>query len=302
MIRLLSRSATVIALALLLAAACSGDEVLGPPDAATCTEGTLATGRVETARIGAASCALWSDYLEEVTPAASWTLRTKPNTAYLVRLTPVADSNGLNTLAADLDLYARNAQGDAHFATGYFRSFGPLNGNGGRGLQLLVASRRAQTFSVRVQSYSVADSGHYTLEVIACPLVEVAQGATSAEVTLGDACALRTGPGTDSVRVAFFSYPAAPGADVDLVATRTAGDATMRLHVQGPDLDTSCYGSECTSASTAVGAGPFTLQPAYYLDGHFTAILTQESAGTLSATLQVTSPPAAIAATTPAAR
>lgn len=286
----LPRGATTVALALLLAAACGGDDVLGPPDALRCVDGTLAAGRVDTARVGAASCTLWSDYLGEFTPAASWTLRTRPNTAYIVRMTPIAGANGLNTLAADLDLYGRNAQGDATFATGNYASFGPTNGNGGRGEQLVIASRRAAVVSVRVQSHSAADSGSYSLEVIACPLVAVAQGATSPEVTLDDDCTLRTGLATDSVRVAFFSYPAGTDEDVDVIATRTAGDATMRLRVRGPDLDVACYGSECTSSLSVVGAGPFTLQPAYHLDGHFTAILTQESAGTLTATLRVTSP------------
>lgn len=297
MIPTLHRGALLAVLSLaLLAVACDGDDVLGPPDAARCTVGTLAVGTVAGGRIGSDSCTLWGEDLYQATPAESWTFRTAANTVYMVRLTPVADTVGGNTLAANIDLYDRNVHGDSYYATGRLNSYGPVNASGGRAQQLVFASRAAETVSLRVQSWAAEDSGSYTLEVIACPLVQLTLGVTSAPVTLDDGCTLRTGTGTDSVRAAFFDFPADADADIDVTANRTAGTASMRLSVRGPDRDVGCYGGNCTASVSATGTGPITLQPTFRADGHFTAILTQETAGTLTAIVRATTPPEAVVA------
>lgn len=296
MIAPLYRSATVTALALaIVSASCGDDESLGAPDAKSCTRGSISTGRTVEGKIDEESCMLWNDYDYELLPAESWTFQTSANRAYIVRLTPIEDDEAVNNFNGELQVYGRNEAGDAYYATGYWDTFGTPNGNGGSAQELIFTSRESERVSIRVHSYSLADSGAYELEIISCPMPRIAAGTTSSEVEFTADCALESEGVAPPTAVAFFNFTANVDDDIDVTATRTAGTSTMRMRVRGPDLDFGCYTGNCVSSSSATGVGPLTLSPTFDRGGNFTVAVYQATVGTLTATVGVTlnAPPAA---------
>src|ERR1041385_1111139 len=149
-------------LATTVLAGCGGSDVLGPPDAPACTVGTIAAGDSVSGNVSASSCMLWSDYNYGVTRAASWTLHAEKNTAYIVRLRHQEDAHAFDNWSGDLVLYGRNAHGDPEFETGWWNSFGAVNGNGGENEEMMLATDRDQTWSIRVEAASPADTGAHT--------------------------------------------------------------------------------------------------------------------------------------------
>lgn len=282
--------AILIALLFSVTAVACRDEVLGPPDAASCTVGTIRAGERVTGRVDGRSCDMWNDYHADVSPAESWQLQVEPGKAYIVRLEPRAiGADSSNTFRGALYAWARNRDGDGGFAAGYQNSYGPVNGNNGQARQMVFVPGRAQRISLRVQTFEPTDTGAYALEVITCPVRHVEIGATSPAVTLADSCAYRAGAALDSIRVTFFSFDAAEDTELQVTATRTAGDANLRMRVGGPDLDFSCYTDDCTQIGTGSTAGPATLTPTFRETGRFAAMLSQETAGSLTVTVGVAS-------------
>jgi hypothetical protein len=286
----LSRGAAVAALSLTLMVACDKDEVLGPPDVAACTSGALTVGETTTGALDESSCLLWYDGIFDVTPAESWSFRTAANTAYIVRLRPIADADGTSELDADLQLFGRSENGDAHFATGSWRSFAFSDDDDVDlfGQELIFSTLTAQTVSIRVQANDDESLGAYELELLSCAMVAVAPGTASAPVALTDDCELlsEAAPGVPG-RVAFFSFVTGQGEEPELRVTRTGGEASMQVRVNGPGLDGSCWSNRCPSASTITGAGPFDLEPEITVAGYYTVMVLQRTAGSLTASVRV---------------
>lgn len=274
-------------LLIVLAVGCGGDELIGPPDSVACTRGDATIGAPMPGEIGLRSCLLFNDYLGVTSPAESWTLRTEPQTAYIVRMIPVANAQGVNALSGALHLYARTDDGDPYYATRAWGPYGAANANGGRASELVFTSRRAETVSLRVQAQQLADTGTYRLEITTCPLVEVTRGAEAAAAEFSEPCALLSTPTPTAVRAAFFSFDAAPVSSVGVKVTRTGGDADLQMLVRGPDLDFRCVASGCSATASPSGAGPFTVPTQILRDGWFSAMVLQKTAGTLQASVAV---------------
>ena len=280
----LPRRKIALAAAMLLALSCSGDDILGSPDGKSCTVGSLKAGDLKDGAVDVDDCLLFDDQQDVPNLAESWSLSAKASTAYIVRLVPTG-VGAANTWDGGLYLYARNDAGDAYFASGDNGDYGTTNVNGGRSKEMVFTVTQDRTVSIRVQSYSEIEVGTYTIELLTCPVVSVATGTTSAPVVFDGECTMMTGGALIETPVAFFNFEAPEGTSAILTATRTAGTSEMRIRAGGPDLDFNCWGGDCSYAASTQGAGPLTLTPTIYTSGIFTAILFQQTAGTLTATL-----------------
>jgi hypothetical protein len=297
-----SRRAAVAALALALAtASCGGDEVLGTPDIAACTAGTLTPGAPKAGAISEESCSLWFDYYYDFYQSESWTVNTRANTTYIVRVVPTGEG-AANTWVGDVALFRRNAAGDPVFAGGNWGSYGPVNVNGGRPLELIFGSPRAMTVSVRVLGYT---PGPYEIELLACPTVRLAVGgdAVTQEFT-ADGCALLSegGQSPAPTPVRFWSFEGDSAVSYTTTVTRTAGTSNFRGRVRGPDLDFGCYLPLCTTVATTTGAGPYSVARTPSVDGTYTVAVYQQTAGTLTASVRVVTTAGAVMSPTAAAR
>ena len=299
------RRAAVVALAFSLgAAACGGDDVLGTPDVAACTAGTLTAGKTDTSAVTAESCLMWHDYDYELYRAESWTLRTEANTAYIVRAKALIDGSGDTTFYGDVSVFARNAAGDPVFATGYWSHYGTVSSDNGRSTETIFTSAKPTTVSIRVSSYAGYE-GPYAIELIACPMLKLTVGAPAVtqEFTADDCALLSTGgqlPNPTPVR--FWSFDA--DADVSYTATftRTAGTSNIFGRLRGPGLDFGCYTGACIASSTSTGAGPYSLIRTPTVAGNYTLAILQQTAGTLTASAQVVTTPVVVMAATDSPR
>lgn len=244
-----------------LLAACNGDNILGPPDAPACTAGTIAAGDSVSGNVSTSSCQLWSDEYSVVTSAESWTFHAQKNTAYIVRLRHQEDAHGFDNWDGDLVLYGRNAEGDPQFETGWWSDFGAQNGNGGYNEEMMLATDRDQTWSIRVESYSTADTGAYTLSVEQCPLHTLSPAASVTGVDLATGCYSLTFQSAPT-RIAFFSYAGDTLSTFNVTSTRTAGAAFQHGQITGPDNDVSNWTefsySQPLSGDTTMSSGNYT--------------------------------------------
>lgn len=287
----LSRGTALAVLSLTqLIVACDKDEVLGPPDVTACTSGALSVGKSVSGALDESSCLMWNDARFTVTPAESWSFRTAANTAYIVRLRPIAGADGASELDADVQVFGRSENGDAHFATGSWSSFAFTDEKDVNllGRELIFSTLAPQSVSIRVQADGNESLGTYQLELLSCPMVPVAPGTASEPVALTDDCELvsEAEPNVPG-RVAFFSFVAEQGEAPEVRVTRTAGDADMQVRINGPGLDGSCWTERCPLASTITGAGPFDLEPDITAPGYYTVMVLQRTAGALTASVRV---------------
>lgn len=253
----------VVLSAALLAAACSGDTIFGPPDGAACTRGTIAPGDSVSGELTATSCQTFSDMNYENIWFESWTLEAQAHTAYVVRVNHVPNADSVDNWSGDLYAYQRNAKGDVEWATGWWGNFGTSNGNGGENEELYLATTTAHTISLRVQVSDTADVGAYTLTVESCPDRALTAGDSLTGVDLAATGCLSLGyGGPRPVRFGFFSFPADSLHTYQLTGTRTAGNGTLFAHLSGPDLDIGCYISDCTWSYYFEGDSSFTLNTA----------------------------------------
>lgn len=225
-------------LTLLLAVAplaCGGDDVLSPPDGAACTRGSLAAGEVRDGEVTDEGCLMYSAYNNWETYAESWTLRLKPNTAYVVRLRP-ADPDD-DDFMGELVAYARSASGDAMFATAAAFSFGEDD----RSREMFLVTDRERTLSVRVEVPDYYGTyGAYELEVEGCPVTAFTDGNDDQAIDGIDVAAGCRSMGFDDrheSRVRFVAFPARPDRAYEVGAERTNGDAPLLMRLLGPDLD-----------------------------------------------------------------
>lgn len=284
------RAAFAVLLMGVVAAGCGGDEVLGTPDVAACTAGTLTEGSTKSGAITAESCELWHDYEYEELPSESWTVKTKANTTYIVRVTPTG-AGAANTFRGEASVFRRNAAGDVVYATGYWSTFGPANASGGTATELVFASPRATTVSVRVHAY---DFGPYDIELVACPTIPLELGAPAVTQEFSeDDCVLKSWGGMlpTPAPVRFWSFKADSGVSHTVTVTRTAGSATFYGIWTGPDMDFGCYTGSCISTGGGIGAGPYNIVRTPIVDATYTIAITQWSAGTLTASARAITTP-----------
>lgn len=296
------RSLTALGLAafcFIAAAGCGGDDLLAPPDGSACTVGSIAPGDSVEGGIGASSCEVWSDQSSDRTVAASWTLNAKAHTAYVVRVYHRADTAAFDHWRGDVWLYARNAAGDAEWASGWYSSFGSANGNGGQNEELVFASAKAQTVSIRIESATPADTGLYTIVVESCAAPNLADGVTSAPVAVDSSCTMLSHAAGS--HVAFWTFTGDTTNGNSVTFTRTAGTDLIGANVSGEGLDFSCYSSQCTAENVADSVGPVTIYPQLDLPGTFTAWVTTPLGGTATVTAELATGPFA-APRHPAAR
>lgn len=277
-------------LATAVLAACSGNDVLAPPDGTACTVGSVAPGDSVSGQIDAKSCSVWSDYNYDRTIAESWTLNAKAHTGYVVRVYHRADTAAFDNWKGDVWLYARNAQGDAQFSTGWWNSFGTNNGNGGENEELLFTSVTDQTVSIRVEASTPADSGAYTIVVESCAAPAITNQAVSAPVAVDSACEMLSANGGSGGHVAFWTFPNDTLFGTQVTFTRTAGSGGFIPNVNGEGLDFGCYGDYCTGTNSADTAGPITISPTLYLQGTYTAWATVKADSSATLTVALANP------------
>jgi len=282
-------SAALLSTAVL--AACGGSDVLAPPDGTACTVGTVAPGDSVNGQIKASSCSVWSDLNDERTIAESWTLHAKAHTGYVVRVYHRQDDSAFDNWQGDVWLYARNTAGDAEFATGWWDSFGSTNGNGGQNEELLFASDKDRTVSIRVEANTPADSGAYTIVVESCAAPAVTTAAASAPVDIANSCEMLSANAGTGGHVAFWTFPNDTLYGAQMTFTRTAGTAGFIPGVNGEGLDFGCKSDYCTSDSVVDTAGPATITSTLYLTGYYTAWATVKADSSATLTVALANPP-----------
>lgn len=282
-----------------LAVGCGDDTVLGAPDVAACTAGTLSAGDTKSGAIDASSCRMWHDYYYGRYLSESWTIHAKANTAYIARLIPKADAEGVNTFNGELAVFGRNGAGDAGFATGYWGSFGTPNTSGGYSVELIFTTTEATTVSLRAFAWADVYTGSYDIELIACPVQKIAVGApATAQEFDAEGCGLLSdglqSPAATPVR--FWSFDGNAGTSYTTTFTRVAGTSVFRGRQRGPNLDFGCYTGSCIANSTGTGIGPSTIVRTPLVTGSYTVAVLQQTAGTLTASVGVARTPSLHAA------
>lgn len=261
-------AAGLLATLLAVTLACSSTEILGPPDAAACTVGTLRpkAGIPDTvsSRIDADDCRRYSSITLEDAFAESWTLTLEPMTAYVVRLLPSETTPGVVPLSGVLTAIARNAQGDAGIVT-----IGRVDKDNDRGdTELVIGSADSRTVSLRVEGRTPDAQGPYRMIVEQCPVRELPLDSTVSGVGTTNSCLVRNWSSSPR-RLTFASVAVERQGEHLFTFQRTAGTATIRSVVAGPDLDLlgAREGSlrlRTSSASTADSLAPMITVPGRY--------------------------------------
>jgi hypothetical protein len=178
---------------------------------------------------------MYSAYNTWETYAESWTLRLKPNVAYVVRLRPADPED--DDFMGELVAYARSASGDAMFATSAAFNFG----EDARSREMFLVSDRDRMLSVRVEVPDYYGSfGAYELEVEACPVAAFTDGDDDQAISgidVADGCRSLGFDERHESRVRFVAFPVRPDRAYEVGAERTAGDAPLLMRLLGPDLD-----------------------------------------------------------------
>lgn len=295
---LVRAAAVTAATCITLLAACGGDDVLGPPDGAKCTAGSVSPGDSIKSEITASSCEFWNDYDYEVNWGESWTLNAKANTAYIVRVRHVENDSAVDGIGARLRAYARNDQGDPIFATGTWYNFGPTNVNGFQHTEMFLATDVNRQFSIRIMVSDTAYAGAYTLSVESCPVrrMDGGESFTGVDVSAGCHSESYLNNGRD-YRLAFFSYPGHPDSVFTTEGILTDGNGTLYPQASGPDLDIGCYTDDCLWFHPSNGVTSFSYAPTVNIEGRMTLYVGVDADS--AATINVTGTVGAVAAPNP---
>lgn len=292
MIRSTARLAwlAVAALSTAALAACGGDDVLGPPDGAGCTAGSIAPGDSVTGAVTSSSCEAFDVSTYNLTYAESWTLHMAKNTAYVVRLRHEASADVADNWEGDLQVYARNAQGDVNFLTGWWDSFGSANGNGGENEELFLASPTDRTVSLRVSATSKADTGAYSLVVHSCPMVALSAPADTVSIDLSAGCEALTIDALPT-RLSFWTFRADSAVQDTTKIDRTAGTGSFSARVASPAFDLNNWTDDHTSANAGFGtSATLTLTPTVPGPVAGWIAVRSDSAATVSLSIGATAP------------
>ena len=293
-IRAASLSAALVMTVVL--AGCGGDG-FGPADGPRCTVGTIAPGDSVSGAVTASSCEAFDPDSRQITYAQSWTMLAQRNTAYIVRLREGKGLDSLGHLYGSLEAFAVNHQGDPSLVTGWWRSYGAPNPNGGQDVEMFLTPDEDRTVSLRVFSYTKADTGAYSLVVERCPITLFDASAASHDgIDLRHGCHAESidfaNPGSP-VKLSFFSFPTAADVADSVIIDRTGGLGSVWSYVGGPGIDVACWGGECTSAGDAFGTSArYRVAPS--LPGRMTVLagVRGDSAATISLRIRTTPPPA----------
>lgn len=305
-----SRTASLsAALCLTMALAGCDGGAMAPADGPACTVGTIAPQDSASGVVNASSCEVFDPDSYQLTFAQSWTLQVQANTAYIVRLRQGAGFDPQGHFNGNLEAYGRNGQGDPSLLTGWWRAFGDPNPNGGRDMEMFLTPDQTRTLSIRVSSYSKADTGAYSLVVEPCRITTFdASAAPHDNIDLGRGCRAESVDFANGapMKVSFFSFPTAGNVTDSVVIDRTQGAGSFFSYVGGPGLDLDCWGGDCSSD----GGNSFDTAAQYRifpdLPGRLTILagVRADSAATVSIRVVTTPPaqPGAPAPTTPLAR
>lgn len=289
-------SAVALGLALIIAA-CSGDNILAPPDGADCTVGTIAPGDSVHGVVSGASCQAfdYDDYV--VTYVASWTLSMQKDRAYVVRMyhdSTAADGDRFNGY---LQAYGRGAHGEPTMITSQWSSFGANNGNGGFNREMFLVGDRDREVSIRVGAAVPADTGAYSLVVESCPVTVLSDTLAHGGIDLTLGCLSRSFD-VNPVRRTFMLFPSDSLTPTEVDMTRTAGTGLFSSTLAGPVPDVNCNGDNCwngDNSSTSHGAdSTATLVTHFNLPGRVaaSAVIDAEFAAFISVTAHFTAPAA----------
>lgn len=277
-------------LSLGLVAACSGNDVLAPPDGTACTVGSVAPGDSVNGVIRGTSCQVFDPDNYVVTFADAWTLNTHAGTAYLVRVHHRPDTAAVDHWNGAVYAFGRNSHGDASLVAGWYDTFGTANPNNGYDVEMMLTADVDRTLSIRVTSTSFADTGAYSLAVTACPMTPIGDTLAHTGVTVGTDCEAQSFD-AQPVELKFFSMPSDSIIPDTVFATQTGGTGTLFTYLSGTGMDLDCWNSDCDSYYGGFGANP-TLSIAPSLPGriHFVAGVRRDSTVTLSFTAHATPP------------
>jgi len=223
-------AAGLAALALLtLTAACEGDTALGPIDGARCVAGQLRADAAPSGRLDAASCQLWSSYMYNVVPTATWTLEADANTAHIVRLIPTDTGAGATPLRASLVAYARDGRNEVQLLGGDAFSFGTAQ----RNREIALTATEPTTFALRVEAWSPTDSGNYRLELSSCPLRRLPLDSTVTGIGSNTGCTARGMHGGARSRVSFLTFDVDELGEYAVGFRRSAGTGSVTGRLAG---------------------------------------------------------------------
>ena len=180
-----------------------------------------------------------------------------------------ADTAAFDNWLGDVYVYDRNAAGDAAWAGAEIGSFGSANGNSGYSRELVFASAKTQTVSIRIEASSPADTGLYTIVVESCGAPALSDAVASAPVAVENSCTMLNN--NVGGHVAFWTFTGDTLNGNSVTFTRTSGNGLFYSVVSGEGLDFDCYSSQCTYDEVADSIGPVTIYPTLDLPGTFTA-------------------------------
>lgn len=223
---------------------CSGDKLLGPPDAPACTVGGLVAGQTVAGTLSSSSCQVFSEW--EFAPEfyESWTMPVQAGHAYLVHLVPDTTAAGDST-AAILLLYARNAGNDPTLsAASVAYSPAGLNSAGMPAEDILFVAPENAVVSIRVETAGndslVNEVGAYTLSATECASTPIAANDSATTVTsfaASDCLVHRT---ADSVRFFYFPFTGAATHSYSAAVIVDSGSAEVDANMAGPAYDEQC--------------------------------------------------------------
>lgn len=223
---------------------CSGDKLLGPPDAPACTVGGIVAGQAVTGTLSPSSCPVFSEWEYWPEHYESWTMPVQAGHAYFLHLAPDTAAAG-DSLDADLLLYARNAGNDpvlSAASTDYDAT--ARNVVGMRGQDLLFVAPENAVVSIRVET-SVTDStvlglGAYRLTATECASTPItANDSATASVSFGaSTCVVRET--SDSVKYVFYPFTGVVGHSYLASTIIDSGAAIVAANIAGPAYDLQC--------------------------------------------------------------
>ncbi|MGH7532781.1 MAG: hypothetical protein ACREL4_05770 [Gemmatimonadales bacterium] len=244
---------------------CSGDKLLGPPDAPACTRGALVAGASVTGTLDRSDCPVFSEWERTPEYYESWTMPVQAGHAYLVHVAPDSGAAG-DSLYANLLLYARNSGNDpalSAVATQFAST--PLNAVGMPPQDLFFVAPENAAISLRVETYDTTQVGSYVLRATECPSLSlVANDSSSAAVhTTASACVIHRD--ADSIRVFAFPFTGAAYHQYTASMIIDSGAVLGEITLGGPSWDLLCevrydciYADATGTDSLAVVAVPET--------------------------------------------
>jgi hypothetical protein len=262
-----SATLTLVSVAL-VAVACSERGVLGPPDVNNCTAGTLrpsaAAPDTVVSVIDDSRCLRYSSLTLREVYGESWTLELQPATAYVIRLLPAETTPGIVPLNGLLSAVARNAQGDPGLV-----SLGlPHKDVDAGNVEMIITSATRRTIAVRVEGQEVGDLGPYRLTIEQCPVVDLPLDSVLANVRTTQSCLSRSWAG-GTRRLTFASAALARRGEHTFEFDRTAGAASVRSVVAGPDLDLMGFDESSVRLRAPTAGTAYTLRPYITIPGRY---------------------------------